>query len=145
VAKRQREQHATAPHKTEADTQSLDLQQRQQREVEAFDPLIQRLLAEYGEHVFGKSLLQKRFLVRLERPGGRPGARGKTWNWHWHLYSLARGMQGVEMHPLFAADGMIEGFLLACGAKRIEAIPASEETIKEGLVSLFLQHSQDAP
>ncbi|QBD78522.1 hypothetical protein EPA93_22010 [Ktedonosporobacter rubrisoli] len=144
VARRQRALRAAEAEKTRSQAGSSDPHKRQQQEVEAFDPLLQRLLTEYGEHIFGRSFLQKRFIVRLERPAsvhvlGDPRGRPKSWNWHWHLDSLVRHMPGVEMHPRFAADGTIHGFILLCGKKRVEISTTDEEAIKEGLVSLYLQ------
>ena len=108
----------------------------QQQEVEALNPLMERLLSEYGEHVFGKSLLQKRYIVRLERPGK---SLEKSWNWHWHLDSLVKDRNGVEVHPTFDANGIIQGFLLISGRKRVQTTSADEAALKEALVSLYLQ------
>ncbi len=106
----------------------------QQQEVEALNPLMERLMSEYGEHVFGKSFLQKRYLVRLERPG-----KSLEKSWNWHLDSLVKGMSSIEIHPNFDDGGMIQGFLLISGHKRVEATSADETAIKEALVSLYLQ------
>jgi len=108
----------------------------QQQEVEALNPLLERLLSEYGEHVFGKSLLQKRYIVRLERPGK---SLEKSWSWHWHLDSLVKDRNGVEVHPNFDANGIIQGFLLISGRKRVQTTSADEAALKEALVSLYLQ------
>ncbi|GAC1430228.1 MAG: hypothetical protein NVS4B1_27020 [Ktedonobacteraceae bacterium] len=134
VARRQREQRVAAQNQTMVRSATPAL--RQQQEVEALNPLLQRLLAEYGEHVFGKSLLQKRFLVRLERPG-KSGE--KTWNWHWHLNSLTRDMHGIEVHPCFDAEGTIQGLELQSKARCVEIPSIDEAAIQEGLVSLYLQ------
>ena len=115
---------------------STDPMVRQQQEVELLNPLLQRLLTEYGEHVFGKSFLQKRFLVHLERPGK---SGDKTWNWHWHLNSLARDMNGIEVHPHFDAVGIIQSIELQGKGRHVEITDISEEAIQEGLVSLYLQ------
>lgn len=136
VARRQREQRATASAQNQDSLRSADPLVRQQEEVEMLNPLLQRLLSEYGEHVFGKSLLQKRFLVRLERPG-KNGER--AWNWHWHLNSLAPGMHGIEVHPCFDANGIIQSLELHRQERHVEITDLSEEAIQEGLVSLYLQ------
>jgi hypothetical protein len=124
---------ASAKIKPEADAATLQL--RQQRDVETFDPLIQRLLNEYGEATCGKSLLQKRFLVRLERPGK---SAAKSWNWHWHMYNLVKPVESVEVHPGFTPDGMVQGFTLIRGQKHIEISGTDEAALKEGLVSIYL-------
>jgi len=136
VARRQREQHAAASAQNKDTIHSADPVVRQQQEVEMLNPLLQRLLTEYGEHVFGKSLLQKRFLVRLERPG-KSGK--KAWNWHWHLNSLTPAMNGIEVHPHFDARGTIQSLELQSKDRRVEITDLSEEAIQEGLVSLYLQ------
>ena len=136
VARRQREQRAAASAQNRNTVHSTDPVVRQQQEVEMLNPLLQRLLSEYGEHVFGKSLLQKRFLVRLEHPG-KSGE--KAWNWHWHLNSLARDMNGIEVHPHFDADGVVQSLELQSKERRVEITDISEEAIQEGLVSLYLQ------
>jgi hypothetical protein len=156
IARRQREERirqqldATSPS-SQRNGNADDPQLRQQIEVMAFDPLVQRVLTEYAERVFGKSFMQKRFLVRLERPGQRPVARSnsssvqavgndhKSWTWHWHLDSLVRGKSGLELHPVFSPDAMIQGFVLLSGQHRVEIPATDEEAIKEGLVSLFLK------
>ena len=144
VARRQRE---------ERQQRSATPQSNQQAEVMAFDPLVQRVLTEYAERVFGKSFVQKRFLVRLERPGQRPVVRSnassalretvgnshKSWTWHWHLDSLVRGKSGLELHPIFSPDDMIQGFVLLSGQHHVEIPSPDEEALKEGLVSLFLK------
>jgi hypothetical protein len=112
------------------DTATLLLHQQQQ--VAAFDPLIQRLLHEYGEFAFAKSLLQKRFIIRLEPPGKNTE---KSWNWHWHLYSLAKHNASIELQPRFSATGTIEGFTILKGSQRIEVAGHSEEALKEGLLN----------
>ena len=137
VARRQREQHAAASAQNQESLRSTDPLARQQQEVEMLNPLLQRLLSEYGEHVFGKSLFQKRFLVRLERPG-KSGK--KAWNWHWHLNSLAPDMHGIEVHPHFDANGTIISLELRSKNRHVEITDISEEAIQEGLVSLYLQH-----
>ena len=139
VARRLREQrqHAAAsssPLNNAGDV--LEPLGRQRQEVELCDPLIQRLLGEYGEHAYGKSVFQKRFLIRLERPGKNAQ---RAWNWHWHLYSLLSGKESLELHPTFAADGLIVGFTLISGRKRVEIVGIDETVIQEGLVSLYLQ------
>ncbi len=136
VARRQREQRTTAAGRKQNTERSAEPLVQQQQEVEALNPLLQRLLHEYGEHVFGKSLLQKRFLVRLERPG-KSGTR--VWNWHWHLNSLVRDMSGVEVHPRFDSDNIIQGFELQSKERRVEVVDIDEAAIQEGLVSLYLQ------
>ncbi|HEY7418927.1 MAG TPA: hypothetical protein VH593_27345 [Ktedonobacteraceae bacterium] len=113
----------------------VDTEQRRRREVETFDPLIQRLLSEYGEATSGKSLLRKNFLVQLERPG--EGA-AKCWNWHWHLYNLTKLDESIEVHPNFAPDGIIQGFTLRRGKRHIEILDTDEAVLKEGLVSIYL-------
>ncbi len=135
VARRQREQRAAASAQNQKQP-STNVVEREQQEVEMLNPLLQRLLAEYGEHVFGKSLLQKRFLVRLERPGK---SGDKTWNWHWHLNSLSRDMNGIEVHPHFDAEGTIQSLELQSKQRHVEITDMSEEAIQEGLVSLYLQ------
>jgi len=136
VARRQRAQRAGESRKGKHESDPVDQARMQQQEVEALNPLMERLLSEYGEHVFGKSFLQKRYLVRLERPGK---SLEKSWHWHWHLDSLVKGMSSVEVHPNFDAGGMIQGFLLVSGHKRVEATSADETALKEALVSLYLQ------
>jgi hypothetical protein len=136
VARRQRAQRAGESRKGKYEPDPVDQARLQQQEVEALNPLMERLLSEYGEHVFGKSFLQKRYLVRLERPGK---SLEKSWNWHWHLDSLVKGMSSVEVHPNFDAEGMIHGFLLISGHKRVETTSADEVALKEALVSLYLQ------
>ena len=136
VARKQREQRVNTSRQRKQEPAPANLAQAQQREVEAFTPLLERLLSEYGERVYGKSLLQKRFLIRLERPGKN---RDKAWTWHWHLYSLVKDMQSVEVHPHFDATGMIQSFSLISGNKRIETTSADESSLKEALVSLYLQ------
>ncbi len=105
-------------------------------EVEALHPLMERLLSEYGERVFGKNFLQKRYLIRLERPGKN---HAKSWQWHWHLDSLVKDVSSIEVHPTFDATGMIQGFLLISGQKRVETTSTEEATLKEALVALYLQ------
>jgi hypothetical protein len=136
VARRQRTQHADELDKSRFVANSAEFTQRQQQEVALLTPLLTRLLSEYGEHVFGKSLLQKRFLVRLERPGKN---LEKSWTWHWHLDSLVKGMNSVEVHPNFAFDGTIQGFLLLSAGKRVEVADADEAALKDALVSLYMQ------
>ncbi len=136
VARRQRVQHADELDKSRSVSNSAEFTQHQQQEVALLNSLLTRLLSEYGEHVFGKSLLQKRFLVRLERPGKN---LEKSWTWHWHLDSLVKGMNSVEVHPNFASDGTIQGFLLLSGCKRVEVADADEAALKDALVSLYLQ------
>lgn len=108
----------------------------QLQEVEALNPLMESLLSEYGEHVFGKSLLQKRYIVRLERPGK---SREKSWNWHWHLDSLVKDRSGVEVHPTFDAHSLIQGFIMVSGHRRVEITVTDEAALKDALVSLYLQ------
>ena len=134
VARKQREQRVTGQKKQES--VPTNLAQVQQREVETFNPLLERLLSEYGERVYGKSMFQKRFLVRLERPGKN---RDKAWTWHWHLYSLVKNMPSVEVHPHFDATGMIQSFSLVSGDKHIETTSAEESSLKEALVSLYME------
>ena len=86
--------------------------------------------------MYGKNLFQKRFLVRLERPGN---SGEKAWNWHWHLNSLVPDMKGIEVHPRFDTEGIIQGFELQSKARRVEIIGIDEAAIQEGLVSLYLQ------
>ena len=136
VARRQRAQRAGEPRKGKRERDPLDHAHMQQQEVEALNPLLERLLSEYGEHVFGKSLLQKRYIVRLERPGK---SLEKSWSWHWHLDSLVKDRNGVEVHPTFDANGIIQGFLLISGRKRVQTTSADEAALKEALVSLYLQ------
>ena len=136
VARRQRAQRAAASAKASAESGSFDPLVRQKQEVEAFDPLIQRLLYEYGEHVFGKSFVQKRFMIRLERPGKN---NEKSWDWHWYLYSLVKNMDSLKMYPTFNAEGIMQGFVLMSGRKSLAIESTEESAIKEGLVSLYLQ------
>ena len=136
VARQQRVQRMSESSKTAHEPEALDYTRMQQQEVEALNPLMERLLSEYGERVFGKSLLQKRYLVRLERPGK---SHEKSWNWHWHLYSLTRHMSSVEVYPNFDTAGMIQGFLFMSGHKRVEISATDEATLKEALVVLYLQ------
>ena len=134
VARKQREQRVTGQKKQEP--VPTNVTEVQQREVEAFNPLLERLLSEYGERVYGKSMFQKRFLVRLERPGKN---RDKAWTWHWHLYSLVKNIQSVEVHPHFDASGMIQHFSFISDNKRIETTSAEESSLKEALVSLYME------
>jgi hypothetical protein len=134
VARRQREQRAAASARNQ-DERSANPAVRQQQEVEALHPLLLRLLTEYGEHVYGQSLFQKRFLVRLERPGN---SGKKAWNWHWHLNSLVPTMKGIEVHPRFDAEGSIQGFELQSRERCVEVTGIDETAIQEGLVSLYL-------
>lgn len=136
VARRQREQRAAASAQPKKKSDALEPLQRQRQEVEALDPLLQRLLSEYGEHVYGKNLFQKRFLIRLEPPGKNSE---RAWNWHWHLYSLVRDKASVEVAPNFNEAGFIEGFVLTSGRKRTEVASVDEVALKDGLVSLYLQ------
>ncbi|HZU03785.1 MAG TPA: hypothetical protein VFA10_29240 [Ktedonobacteraceae bacterium] len=136
VARQQRAQRMSESRKAAHEPDPIDRTRRQQQEVEALNPLMGRLLSEYGERVFGKSLLQKRYLVRLERPGK---SREKSWNWHWHLDSLTKHMSSVEVYPNFDTAGMIQGFLFISGHKRVEITTADEATLKEALVALYLQ------
>ncbi len=135
VARRQREQRAAASAQDQ-NMLSTEPIVREQQEVEMLDPLLQRLLMEYGEHALGKSLFQKRFLVRLERPG-KSGK--KAWNWHWHLNSLVPNKSGIEVHPQFDANGVIQSLQLQSEGRHVEITDISEEAIQEGLVSLYLQ------
>jgi hypothetical protein len=134
VARQQQALRAGEPGKGKRDP--TDHAQMQQQEVEALNPLLERLLSEYGERVFGKSLLQKRYIVRLERPGK---SLEKSWSWHWHLDSLVKGSNGVEVYPTFDDNGIIRGFLLRSGRKRVEITSADEVALKDALVSLYLQ------
>ena len=136
VARRQRAERAAASRQAKKNAGPVEPLVRQQQEVEAFDPLVQRLLGEYGDRVYGRSFTQKRFLLRLERPG-KSGE--KSWNWHWHLYSLVKHLASVELHPLFTDEGLIRGFELTSGQKRVELASADEDALKEGLVALYMQ------
>jgi len=136
VARRQQAQRAGESRKGKRGQDSIDRANVQQQEVEALNPLLERLLSEYAERVFGKNLLQKRYIVRLERPGK---SLEKSWNWHWHLDSLIKGSYGVEVYPTFDVHGIIQGFLLRSGRKRVETTSADEVALKEALVSLYLQ------
>jgi hypothetical protein len=136
VARRHLVQRNAESSKATPGDDASTLPQRQQQSVEAFDPLIQRLLAEYGEFAFPKSFFQKRFLVRLEHPGQ---SAEKSWNWHWHLYSLIKHVQSIEVHPRFATDGTIKGFTLLKGQKCVEVDSCDETALKDGLVSTYLQ------
>ena len=138
VSRRRLAQRSAESTKAITDSDASTLPQHQQQSVEAFDPLVQRLLTEYGEFAFPKSFFQKRFIVRLERPGHNAE---KSWNWHWHLYSLAKHTESVEVHPRFDHNGMIEGFTLIKGPQRIEVEGNDETPLKEGLISLYLQES----
>lgn len=136
VARKQREQRTEESRQGRREPESGNVTLRQQQEVEALNPLLERLLSEYGERVFGRSFLQKRFIVRLERPGK---SLEKSWNWHWHLDSLVKDLSSVEVNPVFASDGMIRGLLFTSAQKRMEAAGADEDAIKEVLVALYLQ------
>lgn len=118
--------------KSDAQPDAATMLLRQQQHVAAFDPLIQRLLREYGEFAFARSMLQKRFIIRLETPGK---SAEKSWNWHWHLYSLVKQGASIELHPHFSTDGAIEGFTILKGSKRIEVTGCAEEDLKEGLIN----------
>jgi len=136
VAKKQREQRVTTSSPGIQEPVPANLAQAQQQEVEAFNPLLERLLSDYGERVYGKNLFQKRFLVHLERPGK---SRDKSWTWHWHLNSLVKNIHSVEVHPHFDAKGLIQNFLLISDDKHIETTSADESSLKEALVSLYMQ------
>lgn len=136
VARRQREQRITSSPQPEQAFHQAVIQERQREEVFAFDALMQRLLAEYAEHVYGKSMFQKRFIIRLEYPGTN---NQRTWNWHWHLYCLVRGQESVEVQPQFCATGTIQGLTLISGQKHVVISPLTEAAIKDGLVTLYMQ------
>src|SRR2546430_12566802 len=106
VARRQRAQRAGESRKGQHEPDPVNQAHVQQQEVGALNPLMERLLSEYGERVFGRSFLEKRYLVRLVRPGK---SLEKSWHWHWQLDSLVKGMSSVEVHPNFDAGGMIQG------------------------------------
>ena len=135
VARRQHEQRITSSPQPEQASYKEEIQERRQEEVRAFDALIQRLLAEYAEHTYGKSLFQKRFIIRLEHPGTN---NQRTWDWHWHLYSLVRGQGNVEVQPQFCASGTLQGFTLVSGHKHVVVSCANEAAIKDGLIALFM-------
>lgn len=135
VSRRLQAQRDAEPAKVRSEANAAPLELQQQQNVEAFDPLVQRLLREYGEFVFAKMALQKHFIVRLERPGR--GAE-KTWNWHWHFYSLVKHHDSIEVHPRFTPDGMIKGFTLLKAQQRIEIEGFDEAALKEGLIALYL-------
>ena len=136
VARHQRERRAAEVAQQKKQGDAAGLLTRQQEEVELLDPLIQRLLSEYGEHLYGKGMMQKRFLVRLERPGKNAE---RSWNWHWHLYSLVKGKASIELSPTFNDLGVIQSFIATSGEKRVEIAAADEQAIKDGLVALYLQ------
>lgn len=136
VARHQREQRAATSAQQKKQGKTVEPLMRQKEEVEALDSLIQRLLSEYGEHLYGKGLVQKRFLVRLERPAK---SAKRSWNWHWHLYSLVKGKASIELHPIFDEEGVIQSFTASSGEKRVEIASADEQAIKDGLVALYLQ------
>lgn len=136
IASRQRAKRVGESGKEKQKLDPVGRAQMQQQEVEALHPLLERLLTEFGEYVFGKNLLQKRYLVRLERPGKN---LEKSWNWHWHLDSLVKDKNSLEVHPTFDTTGVIQGFLLISGRKRVEATSADEAALKEALVSLYVQ------
>jgi hypothetical protein len=136
VSQRRLAQRNAESTKAMTDSDASTLPQRQQQSVEALDPLVQRLLSEYGEFAFPKNFFLKRFLVRLERPGHNAE---KSWSWHWHLYSLVKHVESIEVHPRFAADGAIKGLTLLKGQKRVEVDGSDETDLKEGLVSMYLQ------
>jgi hypothetical protein len=136
VARRQREQRIASSSQPEHASLKEVVQERQREEVLAFDALMQRLLGEYAGHVYGKSLFQKRFLIRLERPGTN---NRRTWDWHWHLYSLVRGQNSVEVQPQFSETGTIQGFMLISGHKHVVVSSANEAALKDGLVALYMQ------
>ena len=133
VAQRHLAQRDAASIKIKSEANATSLQQG--REVEAFAPLIERLLSEYGEATCGKPMLRKNFLVQLERPGK---AVGKFWNWHWHLYNLAKPRESVEVHPDFTPDGMIQGFTFTREKKHIKILGTDKSALKEALVSIYL-------
>ncbi len=135
VARRRRDQHTANMTKMPGEANDVDLPERHRQEIEALHPLMERLLGEFGDHVYGRHFMQKRYMVRLERPG-KSGQ--KSWNWHWHLDSLASGLSGVEVHPRFADDHAITGLLFMSGHRRVEASSADETAIKEALVSLYV-------
>ena len=136
VARHQRERRAAEVAQQKQQGGVTEVLARQKEEVETLDPLIQRLLSEYGEHLYGKGMLQKRFLVRLERPGNNAE---RSWNWHWHLYSLVKGKASIELSPTFNELGVIQGFIAISDQKRVEIAAADEQAIKDGLVALYLQ------
>ncbi len=135
VARKRRDQRAADVSKTPREAEILSPTEQQRQEIEALHPLMERLLGEYGDRVYGRRFMQKRYLVRLERPG-KSGQ--KSWNWHWHLDSLVSHLSGVEVHPCFAADSTISSLSFISGYKRIETNSSDEAAIKEALVSLYL-------
>lgn len=136
VARHRREQRAAESAQQKKQGNTAESLVRQKEEVEALDPLVQRLLSEYGEHIYGKGLIQKRFLVRLERPGK---SAERSWHWHWHLYSLVKGKASLKLHPTFNEEGVLQSFIATSGEKRVEIAGADEAAIKAGLVALYLQ------
>lgn len=136
VARRQRELRAAESAQKQHSSRIVEPVERQKQEVEAFDPLVQRLLSEYGERLYGKGLIQKRFIIRLLRPGKSPT---RSWDWYWHLYSLVKGKASIELHPAFDEEGIISGWTIMSGQKRVEIVGADEDALKEGLVALYLQ------
>lgn len=135
VARRRRDQHTSDQAKTPRAADPVERAERLQQEIEALHPLMERLLGEYGDRVYGRRFIQKRYMVRLERPG-KSGQ--KSWSWHWHLDSLVSNFSGVEVHPRFADDGAINGLVFVSGHKRVEAASVDEAAIQEALVSLYL-------
>ena len=136
IARKQREQRVNTTEQEKQISVPVDPAQTQRQEIDAFNPLLTRLLNEYGERAYGKSFFQKRFQVQLEHPGK---SLKKQWGWHWHIYSFVKDVASVEVHPNFDEKGIISSFLLLSGFKRVETTSTDELELKEALVSLFLQ------
>jgi len=136
IARKQREQRVSTTEQEKQVSAPADPAQMQRQEIDDFNPLLTRLLNEYGERAYGKSFIQKRFQVQLEHPGK---SQKKQWGWHWHIYSFVKNVASVEVHPNFDEKGIISSFLLLSGNKRVETTSTDELELKEALVSLYLQ------
>jgi hypothetical protein len=108
-------------------------------QVRELDPLLQGILAEFGDRALGRTFRGKQYGTRLEPPGQKPGvARGTivTWGWHWHLYSYHKTRPGLELHPTFNEAGDLVAFTLS-GGTWSEDCPPTEEGLKAGLVHAY--------
>jgi len=111
------------------------------RQVGVLDSFIQQILGEFGERVMGpgRAFRGRQYSTRLEAPGQRHrNLRGEVeqWGWHWHLYSYARDIPGIELHPDFDETGIIIALSLHCGTWSATCAP-DEDALKAILVQCF--------